>query len=858
MKYKYKVNGLDCANCTQKLEDALNKKEEINDCVISFATGMMTFDSNQEINDNELLSFMQSIEDEVTIDNLSTNKTHHHDECSCGHHHEHEHHHDECGCGHHHEHEHHHDECGCGHHHEHEHHHDECGCGHHHEHEHHHDECSCGHHHDHEHHHHDECGCGQHHEHVEDHRELANSIKFNIVGLDCANCASKVEAEIKKQSYIEDAVVNFSTQKLMVKVKNDDSLMEKLQAVVDSVEEGVVLSKEDNQKKYSKPKLFDLKEDMELVEGVIIFIGAHFFAGGFATFLYLFAYLLIGYKVILKAIKNIGRKDFLDENFLMCLATFGAIALGDYSEAIAVMLFYAIGEIFQGYAVNKTRSSISSLMDIKSEYATIVKDDQMIQVTPEEVQVGDTIVVKVGEKVPLDGKIIKGNSMLDTASLTGESVPRSVEVGDEVLSGVVNLNDVIYIEVTKPYADSTVSRIIDLVENSASKKAKIEKFITRFAKVYTPTVVGLAVLLLIVPMIILPNQNFYDWLYRACTFLVVSCPCALVISVPLGLYAGIGKASALGVLVKGGNYLELLKDIDTVVFDKTGTLTKGEFEVVEISDDHLLEIGAYGEYMSNHPIARSIVKAYNKEIDSTRIEDFKEIAGKGLSVIIDQKQYELGNEKYFHELGIEVSQPQSVGTIVHIACQKQYLGHIVVADVIKESTMPGIRDLKKAHVSNTVMLTGDHSTVAHDIASKIGIDQVYSDLLPQDKVTQLEKLMGNDHVVAFVGDGINDAPVLARSDIGIAMGGVGSDVAIEAADVVLMSDDITSIAKAIQVSHYTNFILKENVTFTLLIKIGVLVLTLFGLTNMWMGVFADVGVTLIAICNSMRILYKKS
>ena len=383
----------------------------------------------------------------------------------------------------------------------------------------------------------------------------------------------------------------------------------------------------------------------------------------------MFAYLLIGYKVILKAIKNIGRKDFLDENFLMCLATFGAIALGDYSEAIAVMLFYAIGEIFQGYAVNKTRSSISSLMDIKSEYATIVKDDQMIQVTPEEVQVGDTIVVKVGEKVPLDGKVIKGNSMLDTASLTGESVPRSVEVGDEVLSGVVNLNDVIYIEVTKPYADSTVSRIIDLVENSASKKAKIEKFITRFAKVYTPTVVGLAVLLLIVPMIILPNQNFYDWLYRACTFLVVSCPCALVISVPLGLYAGIGKASALGVLVKGGNYLELLKDIDTVVFDKTGTLTKGEFEVVEISDDYLLEIGAYGEYMSNHPIARSIVKAYNKEIDSTRIEDFKEIAGKGLSVVIDQKQYELGNEKYFHELGIEVSQPQSVGTIVHIACQ---------------------------------------------------------------------------------------------------------------------------------------------------------------------------------------------
>ena len=370
MKYKYKVNGLDCANCTQKLEDSLNKKEEINDCVISFATGMMTFESEYDIDDHELLSFMQSIEDEVTIENLLSNITHHEE-----HKHDHEHeHHDECGC-----------------HHEHDH--DCCG---------------------HEHHHHDhECGCGHHHEHVEDHRELTNAIKYNIVGLDCANCASKVETEIKKQSYIDDAVVNFSTQKLMVKAKNDPQLLDKLQAVVDSVEEGVTLSKEDDKKEYSKPKLFNLKENIELVEGIIIFIGAHLFTGGFSTFLYLFAYLLIGYKVILKAIKNIGHKDFLDENFLMCLATFGAIALGDYSEAIAVMLFYAIGEIFQGYAVNKTRSSISSLMDIKSEYATIVKDEQMIQVTPEEVNVGETIVVKVGEKVPLDGKVIKGNSMFN-------------------------------------------------------------------------------------------------------------------------------------------------------------------------------------------------------------------------------------------------------------------------------------------------------------------------------------------------------------------------------------------------------------------------------------------------------------
>jgi len=760
----------------------------------------------------------------------SHHKHHMHDEkeCDCQHDHEH----------HHHEHTHHHDhECNCDCQHDHEHHH--------HEHTHHHDhECNCG--------------CEHDHKHIElPERDIAGGMKIHIHGLDCANCAMKVENEIKKLNYIDDAVINFSSETLIVKTRETNDLVERLQNVVDSVEDGVTLSLDKKDTKYDKPKLFVLKDNIELIEGVIVFIGAMIASGWFSTFLYIAAYLLIGYKVILKALKNIGRKDFLDENFLMCIATFGALALQDYSEAIAVMLFYAIGEIFQGYAVNKTRSSISSLMDIKSEYANLVIDDEIEQVDPEEVEVRDIIVVKVGEKVPLDGKVIKGSSMLDTSSLTGESVPRNIETGEQVLSGVVNLSDILYIEVTHPYEDSTVSRIIDLVENSASKKAKIEKFITRFAKVYTPTVVGLAVLLLFVPMLVLPNQSFYTWLYRACTFLVVSCPCALVISIPLGLYAGLGKASAIGVLIKGGNYLELLKDVDTVVFDKTGTLTKGEFEVVEISDNELLEIGAYGEFMSNHPIARSIVKGYGKEIDSRRISNFKEIAGKGIEVCIDGIQYYLGNEKFFNSLNIEVSLPQTVGTIVYIAKNKSYLGYIVVADVIKETTIPGIKGLKDANVKNTVMLTGDHQVVAKDIADKIGIDTVYSDLLPQDKVAKLEQLLNDDTVVAFVGDGINDAPVLARADLGIAMGGIGSDVAIEAADMVLMTDDITTIAKAIDVSKFTNFILKENVIFTLVIKIGVLVLTLFGLTNMWMGVFADVGVTLIAICNSMRILYKK-
>ena len=802
MEYKYKLSGLDCANCTQKIEDRLNQEEHIENCTISFATGIMTFNSEQDGIEKRVSEIISQMEPEVTMQNMS---------CNCQNH---------------------------DHSHVHQHHDDDCDCGHHH----HDDHCHCGHRHDHP---------------AMPVRNIDGGIKLHIHGLDCANCALKVENEIKKQPFIEDAVINFSTETLVVKTTDSHDLVDKIQKAVDSVEEGVIVSLKKSEVKYTKPKLFVFKDNIELIEGIIIFVGAMMTSGWFSVFLYIFAYLLIGYKVIFKALKNLGRKDFLDENLLMCLATFGAIALQDYGEAIAVMLFYAIGEIFQGYAVNKTRNSISSLMNVKSDYANLQLEDEMIQVPPEDVQIGQTVVVKVGEKVPLDGVVIQGSSMLDTSSLTGESVPRLVETGDEILSGVVNLNEILYVKVTHPYEDSTVSRIIDLVENSASKKAQIEKFITRFARVYTPAVVFLAVLLLIVPMIALPDQSFYTWLYRACTFLVVSCPCALVISIPLGLYAGLGKASSAGILIKGGNYLELLKDVDTVVFDKTGTLTKGEFEVVEISDESLLEIGAYGEFMSNHPIAKSIVKAFGKDIDSQRIADFKETAGMGIEVLIDDQHYYLGNQKYFDQLQVKTASPEKTGTIVYIARDHDYLGYIVVADVIKDTAISGISSLKDVKVKNTVMLTGDRQNVAEDIASKIGIDQVYSELLPQDKVYQLEKLLDKDSVVAYVGDGINDAPVLARADLGIAMGGVGSDVAIEAADMVLMTDDITMIAKAIRISRYTNFILKENVTFTLLIKIGVLLLTLFGYTNMWMGVFADVGVTLIAICNSMRILYKK-
>lgn len=568
------------------------------------------------------------------------------------------------------------------------------------------------------------------------------------------------------------------------------------------------------------------------------------------------SYLLIGYEVLWKAIKNIFRGEIFDENFLMAVATVGAFAIGDYPEAVAVLLFYSIGEIFQAYAVNKTRSSISSLMDIKSEFANIKTEQGIQKVSPEEVQVNDVIVVKVGEKVPLDGTVINGQSTLDTSSLTGESLPREIHKDEEILAGVVNLTDILEIRVTKPYDDSTVSKILDLMETAASKKAPIEKFITRFAKVYTPTVVGLAVLLAIVPMFIFKDAVFTGWLYRALTFLVVSCPCALVISIPLGLYAGLGKASKLGALIKGGNYLELLKDVDTVVFDKTGTLTQGTFEVVEVNGhEDLLMYGAYGEYYSNHPIGKSIVNSYGKDIDESQIRNFKEIAGKGIEVDIQGHHVLLGNASYFKDHQIAYKEPQTVGTIVYIAIDDQYAGSIVVADQIKESTIKGIQALKQSGVHQTVMLTGDHHRVAQDVADRLGIDTVYSELLPQDKVQKVEQLLSQkEGYVAFVGDGINDAPVLARADVGIAMGGVGSDAAIEAADVVLMQDNIETIKDAIQISHKTNCILKQNVAFTLIIKIGVLFLTMFGLSNMWMGVFADVGVTLIAILNSMRIL----
>ena len=544
----------------------------------------------------------------------------------------------------------------------------------------------------------------------------------------------------------------------------------------------------------------------------------------------------------------------------MTVATIGAFSIKEYPEAVAVMLFYEIGETIQGYAVNRSRSSISSLMDIRADYANIIIDGKEKKVSPETVKVEDIILVKPGEKIPLDGIVVEGESFVDTSALTGESVPRKVVVNDEILSGGINTNGVLKVKVTKKFGESTVSRILEMVENAASKKANTEKFITKFAKVYTPIVVGLAILIAIVPSIFIKDALFSTWLSRALVFLVVSCPCALVVSVPLGFFAGIGGASKKGVLVKGSNYLELLKDLETVVFDKTGTLTEGVFTVTEINTndiqkEKLIEVAAMAESFSNHPIAISIIKEYGKEIDKEVIEEYEEIAGHGIKAVINNEEVLIGNAKLMNQFNISYNEVDSIGTVVYCAINGEFKGSIVISDKIKENADEALMNLKAAGVKKTVMLTGDNKKTAEKVGEKVNIDEVHSELLPLGKVKEVEKLLkasNKNGRLAFVGDGVNDAPVLARADIGIAMGGIGSDAAIEAADVVLMKDDINALVDAINVSKKTNKILWQNIIFALGVKVIVMVLGTFGIANMWTAVFADVGVTIIAIINSTR------
>ena len=579
---------------------------------------------------------------------------------------------------------------------------------------------------------------------------------------------------------------------------------------------------------------------------------------------YLVCYAVIGWDIVWKAITNILHGQVFDENFLMTIATVGALILGEHSEGVAVMLFYQVGEWFQSYAVSKSRRSITSLMDIRPDYANIEKDGKLIQVDPEDVQIGDTIIVKPGERVPLDGKIIKGSSTLDTSALTGESMPREVEAGMEVISGCINQTGILTIQTTKEFGESTVAKILDLVENASDKKGRMENFITRFARYYTPVVVFAALALAVLPPLV-TGQAFSIWIYRALTFLVISCPCALVISIPLSFFGGIGGASKIGVLVKGSNYLEALAYTETVVFDKTGTLTKGSFAVTEIqangmTDEELLELAAYAEDYSNHPISLSIQKAYGKKIDNSRITDVQEIAGHGVQAVIDGMTVLAGNAKLMERGHIPYTASNAIGTVVYVAFDGRYAGCIVIADEIKADAPAAIKTLKAAGIRQTVMLTGDADAVGQDVAHRLGLDRAYTELLPADKVDRVEELLAQKSdkgMLAFVGDGINDAPVLARADVGIAMGALGSDAAIEAADVVLMTDEPSKIAAIMQIARKTIRISNENIVFALGVKFLVLILGAVGRANMWAAVFADVGVSVIAILNAIRAMRVK-
>ncbi|WP_207656735.1 MULTISPECIES: heavy metal translocating P-type ATPase [unclassified Clostridium] len=582
--------------------------------------------------------------------------------------------------------------------------------------------------------------------------------------------------------------------------------------------------------------------------------------------LFVISYIIVGGDVVEKAVKNIFRGKVFDESFLMSIATIGAFLIGEYPEGVAVMLFYQVGELFQSYAVDKSRKSIATLMDIRPDYANLKKGDELVKVDPDEVKIGDIIVIKAGEKVPLDGKVIDGSSMLDTSALTGESVPREVEVGSDILSGCININGVITAEVTKEFEESTVSKILDLVENASSKKSNSEQFITKFARYYTPVVVIIAAILAIVPPLVIDGATFSDWIYRALSFLVVSCPCALVISIPLSFFGGIGGASRKGILVKGSNYLEALAQTEIVVFDKTGTLTKGVFNVQEIhadgiSKEDLLELTAYAESYSNHPISISLKRAYGKEIDNGRISDVEEISGHGVSATVDGKKVMAGNIKLMKKMNISYFKGELIGTVVHVAVDNKYAGYIVIADEVKEDSAQAIKELKAANIKQTVMLTGDNKNVGAKVAKELGLDKFYAELLPGDKVDKMEELFSQKSAkgkLAFVGDGINDAPVLARADIGIAMGGLGSDAAIEAADIVIMTDEPSKIATAMKISKKTLKIAYQNIVFAIGIKIVVLLLSALGITTMWAAIFADVGVTILAVLNSFRALNVKN
>ena len=700
-----------------------------------------------------------------------------------------------------------------------------------------------------------------------------------LEGLGCANCAAKIEAEVKSLAGVRHAAVDFVSRKLTLETEANISfpdLSEKIEGIVKRIEPDVkVTIKENHCKAETKAAANGDDEHNHKRQIAKLLIGGAVFAAGIVfnfparleLTVFIISYLIVGGDVVLRAIKGIARGQVFSEHFLMSIATIGAFFVGEYPEGAAVMLFYLVGEMFQDMAVDHSRKSISSLMDIRPDYANLKVGEGLKKVSPEEVSTGDIIVVKPGEKVPLDGKVIDGTSMADTSALTGESVPRALRPGSDALSGFINKNGVLTVEVTKDYGDSTASKILDLVQNASSRKAPTENFITKFARYYTPIVVYGALALAIVPPLVIPGAAFNDWIYRALVFLVVSCPCALVISIPLGFFGGIGGASKRGILVKGSNYLEALNYVETVIFDKTGTLTKGVFKVTEtnaqngFTDKELLEYAAHAESYSSHPIALSILSAYNAGIVKYRIENYEEIAGHGIKANVNAREVLAGNAKLMFSENIQYHNEESFGTVVHVAIDKKYAGNIVISDEVKEDSASAIQELKALGIKKVAMFTGDLKNVGDKIGKQLGMDEVYSELLPADKVEKFESLeikKSPKGKIIFVGDGINDAPVLARADIGMAMGGLGSDAAIEAADIVIMTDEPSKIATAIKIARRTKSIVFQNIVFALGVKAIFLVLGAAGAATMWEAVFADMGVALLAIFNALRVLNVKN
>lgn len=699
--------------------------------------------------------------------------------------------------------------------------------------------------------------------------------EFYLEGLGCANCAAKIETEVNKLDVVHSATVDFVSKKLTVESDvNFAGDFSEIEAIANKIEPEIkiIFKSKESERIGAKSVIEDehdhKKQWIKLILGGVIFaVGVIFkFPNWLELVIFLTSYIIVGENVVMGAIKGIIRGQVFTEHFLMSVATIGAFCIGQYPEGVAVMLFYLVGEMFQDMAVDHSRKSIGALMDIRPDYANLKVGEEVRKVAPEDVSIGDIIIVKPGERIPLDGMVIDGFSMVDTAALTGESIPRELEPGMDALSGFINKNGVLTITVTKNFGESTVSKILDLVQNAGSRKAPTERFITKFAGYYTPVVVFSALALAIFPPILIPGALFSDWIYRALVFLVVSCPCALVISIPLGFFGGIGGASKRGILIKGANYLEALNNVEAVVFDKTGTLTKGVFKVTEVSPQNgfsakeLLDYAASAESFSNHPIAVSILKASETEVDQSKIENYTEHAGQGISLKIDGKEVLAGNSRLMELRNIQFQDIESVGTVVHVAVEKKYAGCIVISDEIKEDAAHAIQELKNLGVGQTIILTGDLKSIGEKIGAQLGVDTVYSELLPADKVAKLEDLearkthKGN---IVFVGDGINDAPVLARADIGIAMGGLGSDAAIEAADIVIMTDEPSKIATAIKIAGRTRTIVFQNIFFALGIKAIFLILGAAGIASMWEAVFADMGVAIMAILNASRVMTTK-